>query len=262
MPDKADEAHKYVRQAVMAYPEIYFARLVVLGEGDSEMLVLPKLFDSKEICPDHFGVVIAPLGGRHVNFFWRLLYDLEIPFVTLLDLDVARYQGGWGRLSYAYDKLKEFDSDNGLFDELDENYIEEWNSNDLVLSHFVRGEEGCVDDFERANVYFSAPLDLDFSMLESFPEAYGIEDVNRLEEPSESVVKSVLGDSYFEGDQYTDRQKKLFPVYHKLFKLGSKPASHMQALSNLDGDDLDKRMPDSLSRLIDKVREMLEGLPE
>ena len=40
-------------------------------------------------------VCVVPLGGRHVNHFWRLLERLEIPYVTLLDLDSGRFQGGW-----------------------------------------------------------------------------------------------------------------------------------------------------------------------
>lgn len=43
LPAATDEAHKYVKEAVTAYPELYFARLVVLGEGDSEEIVLPRI---------------------------------------------------------------------------------------------------------------------------------------------------------------------------------------------------------------------------
>lgn len=32
LPDKTDVAHKFVREAVQAFPEIYFSRLVVLGK--------------------------------------------------------------------------------------------------------------------------------------------------------------------------------------------------------------------------------------
>jgi hypothetical protein len=43
LPEEADEAHKYVREAVRAYPELYFSRLVILCEGASEEIVLPRL---------------------------------------------------------------------------------------------------------------------------------------------------------------------------------------------------------------------------
>lgn len=33
IPDEKDEAHKFVREAVQALPELYFSRVVILGEG-------------------------------------------------------------------------------------------------------------------------------------------------------------------------------------------------------------------------------------
>jgi putative ATP-dependent endonuclease of the OLD family len=36
LPPESADAFKFVREAVEAFPELYFARLVVLGEGDSE----------------------------------------------------------------------------------------------------------------------------------------------------------------------------------------------------------------------------------
>ncbi|WP_369676613.1 TOPRIM nucleotidyl transferase/hydrolase domain-containing protein, partial [Enterococcus faecium] len=51
LPQAIDESYKYIKGAIQAYPELYFAKLVVLGEGDSEELLLPKFFDllGKEI---------------------------------------------------------------------------------------------------------------------------------------------------------------------------------------------------------------------
>ena len=86
MPAKADEAHKFVREAVQAYPELYFSRLVILGEGDSEEVVIPRLLEAGGIGDDESSIAVVPLGGRHVNHFWRLLNALGIPHVTLLDL--------------------------------------------------------------------------------------------------------------------------------------------------------------------------------
>lgn len=36
------EQYKYIKEAIRAYPELYFAKLVILGEGESEELILPK----------------------------------------------------------------------------------------------------------------------------------------------------------------------------------------------------------------------------
>ena len=48
LPTSGTAENAYVRLAVQAYPELYFARFVVLGEGDSEQIVLPKLADNEE----------------------------------------------------------------------------------------------------------------------------------------------------------------------------------------------------------------------
>ena len=101
LPEEDEEAAKYVREAVRAYPELYFSRLVILGEGDSEQVVLPRVLAASGVAEDDASVSVVPLGGRHVNHFWRLLNELEIPYVTLLDLDSGRHQGGWGRVRNA-----------------------------------------------------------------------------------------------------------------------------------------------------------------
>ena len=42
LPEDDADASQYVRLAVKAYPELYFARFVVLAEGDSERLGNPS----------------------------------------------------------------------------------------------------------------------------------------------------------------------------------------------------------------------------
>jgi|SRR4051794_4268022 len=80
LPDGAEAAGKFVRQAVRAYPELYFARFVILGEGASEEIVLPKLADAMGLPIDRSFVAMVPLGGRHVNHLWKLLAGLDIPY--------------------------------------------------------------------------------------------------------------------------------------------------------------------------------------
>ena len=94
LPDGATEAGKYVREAVRAHPELYFARFVVLGEGDTEEIVIPAVAQARGIDLDPSFVAMVPLGGRHTNHFWKLLTDLHIPFATLLDLDYGRADAG------------------------------------------------------------------------------------------------------------------------------------------------------------------------
>jgi hypothetical protein len=47
LPVGQEEASKFVREAVRTYPELYFARLAVLGEGASEEGVLPRRFGNQ-----------------------------------------------------------------------------------------------------------------------------------------------------------------------------------------------------------------------
>ncbi len=108
LPPESAEAYKFVREAVEAFPELYFARLVMLGEGDSEQIVLPRMLEAAGVSADLSCISVVPLGGRHVNHFWRLLGGLGIPYLTLLDLDTARFGGGWGRVHYALDQLLKY----------------------------------------------------------------------------------------------------------------------------------------------------------
>jgi putative ATP-dependent endonuclease of the OLD family len=41
LPSKESEAYMYIKEAVKAFPEIYFAKLVILGEGDTEEIIIP-----------------------------------------------------------------------------------------------------------------------------------------------------------------------------------------------------------------------------
>lgn len=251
LPKKTDEAHKFVREAVQAYPEIYFSRLVILGEGDSEEIVLPRILRAKGVPVDESAVTVAPLGGRHVNHFWRLLSTLEIPHLTLLDLDIARYQGGWGRFKYANDQLLAYRPKDVL---PDDHGIPEWNSD----KYKIRQYPGYIEAFEERGVFFSEPMDLDFAMLLSFPDEYGVDP----RPPSESLVKAVLGDSHHDSTQYDADELELFATYHKRFKLGSKPAAHIDALAQLNDEDLLAGIPKSLDRLGNAVIAKLEELPE
>ncbi|KGK81655.1 chromosome segregation protein SMC [Stutzerimonas degradans] len=251
LPDTADEAHKFVREAVQAFPEVYFSRLVVLGEGDSEEIVLPRLLQAKGAPVDESAVSIAPLGGRHVNHFWRLLSALQIPYLTLLDLDVARHQAGWGRIKYVNDQLGKYRLDQ----KLPKDYvIPKWDS----TKDMVRDFDNYLEELEDRDVYFSYPMDLDFAMLLAYPDAYAVV----RETPDDSTIVAVLGKSHHDASQYSEDEQKLFGTYHSSFKLGSKPAAHIEALAKLNDEDLLANMPESLGRLADAVISKLAELPE
>lgn len=254
-----EDAAKYVREGVQAFPELYFSRFVILGEGDSEEVVLPRLLAARGILTDDASISIVPLGGRHVNHFWRLLNALGIPHATLLDLDLARYQGGWGRIKYAAkQRLKYGDVANAGIDDEDIAGIPAWNSDE----GFLVDDDGWIEYFEDRGVFFSSPLDLDFMMIEAFGEVYKVDDAV-LEEPDETTLKAVLGKQHdVVGGQYTGEQLELFDAYHRRFKLGSKPTWHIRAMAALDDAELAADMPAVMTALFDYVETALEGLPE
>jgi putative ATP-dependent endonuclease of the OLD family len=255
LPDD-DEALKFVREAVQAFPELYFSRFVVLGEGNSEEVVLSRLLAAEGILADDASISVVPLGGRHVNHFWRLLHGLGIPHVTLLDLDLARHQGGWGRIEYAAKQLLAYSGIAKVgFKEAQLKAIPKWDGeNRLMLD-----DDGWFARLEEHGVFFSSPLDLDFLMMTAYPKAYDVED----KEPDEDALRAVLGKKHDAvKDQYTDAQLKYFDAYNVRFKLGSKPAWHIQAMASLTDDDLVNGTPEVLDRLLKRIRKDLKALPE
>ena len=252
-------AAKYVREAVHAFPELYFARFVILGEGDSEEVVLPRMLAARGVLTDDASISVVPLGGRHVNHFWRLLHGLGIPHATLLDLDLARFQGGWGRIKYAAQQLLNYsDVANLGINENDIAGIPAWDSDQGLLVD----DDDWIEYFTKCGVFFSSPLDLDFMMIEAFAEVYEVEDDER-EEPDETTLKAVLGKKRDTvAGQYSDEQLELFDAYHRRFKLGSKPAWHIRAMAAIDDAELAADMPAVMTALIDYVETKLEGLPE
>jgi putative ATP-dependent endonuclease of OLD family len=259
LPPAGTEARKFVREAVQAFPELYFSRLVILGEGDSEEVVLPRILAARGILSDDASISVVPLGGRHVNHFWRLLTGLGIPYVTLLDLDAGRNQAGWARIRNAANKLVQYGlAEGGQIDGVPIASIPPWNSEDSV----IQDDQGWLARLENHRVFFSAPLDLDFMMMTTFPEQYDVEE-DDLEEPDEDTIKQVLGKAHGETeDDYTDDELSFFDAYHSRFQVGSKPSWHIQAMARLTNNKLNDDIPEVLNRLLDRIETMLGNLPE
>lgn len=271
LPEEHEEHHKFIREAVQAYPELYFSRFVVLGEGDSEQLILPRLAEAVGTPLDTSFVSVVPLGGRHVSHFWRLLGQLEIPFVTLLDLDRERHGGGWGRIKYAIEQLLaagipretlltvESDGKSSVLSDEDVAGMHEWPVTEVEnLRDWVR-------DLEEEGVFFSAPLDIDFLMLRRFPAAYKplsdgalgpripAEDDEGYEDALSEAAKAVLGEASADSATYSPSQKNDFFWYRYLFLGRGKPATHIAALSRIEDPDLVEKAPKVLRRLLDRA---------
>jgi putative ATP-dependent endonuclease of OLD family len=270
----SDTNVKYIREAVRAHPELYFARFIVFAEGDSEEVVLPHLAEALGYTFDPSFVAVVPLGGRHVNHFWRLANDLQIPHATLLDLDMGRRDAGWKRIEYVLDQLKELPGTTPLSGELDDvelgdPYKDGVNSPHNRFQQPTWNLREWIEYLERYyGVFFSNPLDLDWSMMRAFPEAYR-DSAGSPRSFDDSAVedarKSVLGQSSQE--RYDDAvragwyegtaEKESFIWYRYLFQTKSKPTTHLRALVSLDDDQLQTRMPGVLRRLIEHINTQL-----
>ncbi|WP_233998154.1 ATP-dependent endonuclease [Erythrobacter sp. QSSC1-22B] len=261
LPTATDEAAKFVRGAVLAYPELYFARFVLLVEGDSERIVLPRLAEALNLLIDPAFVAIVPLGGRHVQHFWRLLSDLGIPYSTLLDLDLGRAGGGFGRVKTAIENLIEIGApriellkiEGGVLPDVDFAKMHTWQDTEdrKVL-------KGWVDTLKAYGVYFSAPLDLDLAMLKAFPDAYEaiIPAGGGPKMAPDKAAEAVLGTSGPGLTFYTGAFKdyaQLLPAYRYHFLTRSKPATHLAALTHIESKALRDDMPAVLRDVLKHV---------
>lgn len=267
LPDDPEEASKFVREAVRSYPELYFARFVILGEGASEQIVIPRVAAALGFPIDRSFVAVVPLGGRHVNHFWRLLEGLEIPYATLLDLDAGRVGGGWGRIKTACAQLvrSEIDAQELFRDELENG------DTDAALASFDARElddsiHEWVNHLRAFGVYFASGLDLDMLMLKSFPDEYqrlaeGQKGPQEGPEAVEQAATAVLG---AQGDAapYSEGSKALFPWYRYLFLGRSKPDTHLRVLSEIPDSTLQDKSPEVLTALVESVRKALGSAAE
>lgn len=293
LPDKEKMAdqYKFIKEAVKAYPELYFAKVVILGEGDSEEIILPKIWSVKNGDIDLSGISVVPLGGRHVNHFWRLLKNLDIPYITLLDLDRERVGGGWGRIKYVLEQLLKLNYKkedllrvkSGILSDERLKKMHTWDSGEVEIL------QGWINRLEKYNVFFSTPLDIDFMMLEKYENIYKnilddkegpylmintkeknyrryIKEIEALETTCQEYetrinidVHNTLKSCGGNGDTYSREQRKLMIWYNYFFLNRGKPSTHIEALSKITNEMLISTMPSVFGRMITAVECMLEG---
>ena len=269
LPSSSEASHKYVRQAVQAFPELYFAKFIVFGEGDSEELVLPHLAKAMGLQLDPSFVAMVPLGGRHVNHFWRLVTNLGIPHATLLDLDIGRKGGGWGRIQYVLKQLLTVGHDprNVLVTE-DGPTLFEFELDRLAENRDLddREEMGAwIEHLKSFGVFFSQPLDLDWSMLKSFENAYQGTALQGPRGDTKNAIKATLKsenvyDEASDAGFYPAEDKERFRWYRYLFSSRSKPSSHLGALGSISVEDRGtvNRMPNSLQALLNYAEDHIQ----
>jgi putative ATP-dependent endonuclease of the OLD family len=261
LPDDDEEASKFIRGAMFAFPELYFARCVLLVEGDSERVILPRLAQADGLLVDPSFVAIVPLGGRHVRYFWDLLDGLYIPYATLLDLDLGRSGGGWGRIKTTITELIESGYSREILLETSDG-----KQADLENMHTWKAHTnlaGWVSFLRDYDVFFSDPLDLDMTMLKAYPKAYeaAIPKGGGPSGKSETAINAVLGDGGKGIAPYNELKlefEDLMPAYRYHFLTHSKPATHLRAFAHLDDKTLKKDMPEPYRALLKRVANMLK----
>ncbi len=281
LPDKDDELSKFVKEAVKAYPEIYFSKLIIFGEGDSEEIIIPKVLELYSTDIDSHSISIVPLGGKHVNHFWRLLKSLQVPFITLLDLDIDRNGGGFGRIKYAIEQLSELDATGSTYIHKDiAKIIPAWdneqNPKNFTIKYNDKAVINIVDELEKCNVYFSSPLDIDYAMIESFPDifcekdaTYGERGPNNIEsEAEQELINAVLkkGNSGVRYHFPADYMKYFLWYRYRFLSNKSKPASHIRMFSKIEEkhspDDIKRKLPPELIRIAKKTVVLLAEIIE
>lgn len=273
LPEKADEAYKYVKEAIHNYPEIYFARLVVIGEGDSEEVIFNRLMEVMKVDFDDNIITFAPLGHRFVNHIWKLLRALNIPYITLLDLDVEREGGGWGRVKYALQQLIEIGYakerllmlDGGrILSDADLKEMHRW---PLTCPAELGNLNSWVRFLENYKVFYSNPLDLDFLMLTHYPEFYknaipkngGPRVPDKIIEPTafaekvKSSLQATLKSENATAITYTNEDKELMIWYNYHFLGRGKPATHIEVLSSMSDEQLNDKIPEIFKKIFKEI---------
>ena len=214
---------------------------------------------------------------------------MEIPHITLLDLDRERDGGGWGRIKYVLEQL--------IANGHDRNVLLSTANGILTDSQLEGMPDRDVSDtttmqtwiawLEKYNVFFSAPLDIDFMMLEQMGDTYKAtldmregpridiaqsgkkERITEIENDGESypeyedrilkAVKSTLKEGGSDGHTYSPEQQKLMVWYTYFFLNRGKPSTHIAALSQLSDEELKENIPPVLQRLIEAADHIIKG---
>ena len=280
LPDKMDEAYKYVKEAVNNYPELYFAKLVIIGEGDSEEVIFNRLMKVLKTDFDDNIITFAPLGHRFVNHIWKLLEALKIPYITLLDLDIEREGGGWGRVKYALTQLLNVGVDKSSLLKLKgggilpDEKLEKMHLRELKDLNDKNNLETWVNRLKKFDVYFSNPLDLDFLMLTQYPEFYKqtvpeyggprIPDKTTKPEDFEKkmsiAIQSTLKSEEATASTYTDNEKELMIWYNYLFLGRGKPSTHIQVMVSMTSKEINNNLPAVFKEIFERISSILKSI--
>ena len=286
LPEEKTEEYKFIKEAVRHWPEIYFAKLVVIGEGDSEGVIFKHLSEHLNVKFDENEITFFPLGHRFIHHIWKLLEQLNIPYITLLDLDRERPGGGWGRIKYVLQELALHGKCNDEFwneapkkltaDEI--GCMHKWLFTEL--GHTAFNLDQWIHYLEKNDVFFSSPLDIDYLMLESFTSEYEnilsacgdgpnipeIEDGKKFEIYLNNAIRATLKGNgkdicpKYDGTTYNGVQKMLMIWYKYLFLGKGKPITHILHLPNIPDAVLKQNLESTvIKRIFDRIEGVVGG---
>lgn len=272
LPEQGDEAYKYVRNAVQAYPELYFSKVVLLCEGDSEEVILPRMLEVNGIIADQSFLSIVPLSGRHVNHFWRLLSHLDVPYITLLDYDRKRPTGGWEKIKYIIQQLLELGIEwNDLLAVSEDEVLTEESLSEMHTWELNPDEERYwLNRLKNYDVYFSQPLDIDALMLRMYfsyytdleqgergpqiPENMNENNAREFKAAYSAVLGKRAGDS-LSPNSISNPERYFW--YRYLFLNKSKVVSHRKMITRISSEQLLESCPKTFKEIINKLRTMV-----
>ena len=285
IPINKIEEYKYTKDAIQANPHIYFSKLVIVVEGDSEKLVLPRYFKAHDIDLDKNHISIISIDTRFVNQIWKLLEDIQIPYITFVDIDGERSVGGYKKIEYLLNQLKKIgkiddlilDSGKHLFKDKINEEMKTWKeTRDTVYKSWR-------NTLEEYDIFLSYPLDLDFLLLKKYKNHYintlenaegpfvkgkgkiidletldimSPEYQNKMNVAIEHTLKSDGGD----GSTFTEEERKLMIWYDYFFLSKGKVKSHFKSFNNLSDKELVENEPKVITRLIENVKKKGFGI--
>jgi len=115
-----------------------------------------------------------------------------------------------------------------------------------------------VERLREFGVFFSQPLDLDWSMLTAYPTAYEKLEMG-MQGPSGSgeAIAAVLGSNDAGGVYSKPEDPTHMRWYRYLFLNRGKPSTHLRVLATISDGDLVASMPAELSALVDAISELV-----
>jgi hypothetical protein len=209
-----------------------------------------------------------------------LLEELHIPYITLLDLDIAREGGGWGRVKYALQQLIKIDVckkelleiEGGKF--LSDEELEKMHTWSLTEKDAVKNLNSWATMLKQYNIFYSNPLDLDFLMLTHYTEFYKkaipkgggpripdkTKEAAEFDEKVKSAVQATLKSEKATGEIYTAAEKELMIWYNYHFLGRGKPTTHIEVLSSMSDKEIKDNLPPVFIEIFSSISSILNPL--